>query len=419
MWERCPRLPEESLSGETPHPMSFRRGSVSYDRFLPQGVQIGTTGDDLWEAFRTNRIAAPGAVAPTQPVVGWIGGRHLLDLTIGWETNGFGGAVLVAMRKDVVRVPAELRRAYAELAEEAIRAELPAEHKARHLTRRERQDVREQAERQVMEEAGRGSHRTMKQTPVLWDIPGGLLLAPAASDEARQQLGSLFKETTQGILSTVGAGELAARAQAGGRRAVDDVEAETFGIEPVEPSVPVPQPSWCSNDHANVLGNEFLVWLWWCSEAGEHPTVDGQIVTVIPERALDLACAWDVTGTTAIRADFPTRLREARRSLLAGKWPRKMAIVLETGGDAFRATIRGETLGVSGLALPRDEDAPADERGEVERRVDQVLTFERALRGTFEQFVRVRLSAEWSAVRREVSRWIHHDTSRAPAVTVG
>ncbi len=387
--------------------MSFRSGSVSYSRFRPTGPAPDPGSDALWDSFRACKISPEGAGQGGEPSIGWIGGRHILDLAFGWETNSFGGSVTAAMRRDVARVPADLRHAYRALAEEAYRATLPGEQRARQLSRRERAEAKTVADRQGMDEIARGHHRTMRQVPILWDVPAAMVYAPSGSDEARSQLARLFKESFGSILGPVAAGVLAADAQAGGRRAIDDLASATFGVTPVDPGQPTPRPAWCSGDHGDILGNEFLVWLWWHAESAESLELDGQSITVLPERVLDLACAWDTTGTTAIRTEYPTRLRETRRALASGKWPRRMGMTIDIGGDAYRATIRGESLAVAGLSLPRDEDSPPTEREAMEQRVDRILTFERTIRGLFEQFVRIRLSPDWRAAEKEIASWVH------------
>lgn len=396
--------------------MSFRSGSVSYTRFRPTGPAPDPGSDALWESFRRSKISPEGAGQSGEPAIGWIGGRHILDLTFGWETNSFGGSVTAAMRRDVARVPADLRHAYRALAEDAYRATLPSEQRGRTMSRRERVECKSIADRQGMDEIARGHHRTMRQIPILWDVPAAMLYAPIGSDEARSQLARLFKESFGSILNPVAAGVLAADAQAGGRRAVDDLAPACFGVTPVDPGQPTPRPAWCAGDRGDMLGNEFLIWLWWHAESAESLDLDGQAITILPEKVLDLACAWDTTGTTSIRTEYPTRLRETRRALASGKWPRRMGITMDIGGDAYRATIRGETLAVSGLSLPRDEDAGPTEREAMEQRIDRILTFERTLKGLFEQFVRTRLSPDWNAAERAISTWLH-GTSAHGSVT--
>ncbi|MDA0802642.1 MAG: hypothetical protein O2819_02665 [Planctomycetota bacterium] len=389
--------------------MSFRKSSVSYLRFRPTGPAPQAGSEAIWEAFRRNKISAESLGKGGQPAIGWIGGRHVLDLTFGWETNSFGGSILVAMRRDAVRVPHELRHAYQALAEDAYRTTLPVDERARPLSHRERTEAKTVADRQGMDEVARGHHRTIRQVPVLWDIPGAMVLAPGGSDESRSHLNMLFRESFGISLAPLGAGELAAQSHQGGRRAVDDMSAATFGVDPVDPGSPMPRPSWSAGDIGDILGNEFLIWLWWHAEAGESLQVDADAVTFLPERVLDLSCAWDTTGTTALRTDFPTRLREARRALASGKWPRRMGFTMECGGDSFRATIRGENLAIAGLALPRDEDAPKTDRESTERRIDKILSFERTVRRLFESFVRVRLGAGWDSAEREIAAWVHRD----------
>src|SRR5690606_23441163 len=81
-------------------PMSFHSGRVTFCRFFANG-DGPTTADDTALAtlaehsFQETEIGAPDAVES-----GWTTGEHLFDTQFTYEKNGYGNAMLFALRID-------------------------------------------------------------------------------------------------------------------------------------------------------------------------------------------------------------------------------------------------------------------------------------------------------------------------------
>ncbi len=406
--------------------MPFRQGSVSYCRTrIDSGKPPAQLDEEGLKQMRKHAIAPDGCGNGATVAAGWITGRHLLDTDFTHETCAFEDAVLASMRVDSVAVPAAIRRAYRAEAEDAARGGSGRTG----LSRADRLDAKDQAEHRWMNEVAQGLWRRHAERPVLWDLARGLVLAPVDSDTAFQQFKGLLHETFHCSIARDAAGARAAieAADLGAGSSLRDAALDAFVAPPASVATDAegaprrltdrPDPAWAAGDPNDFMGNVFLLWLWWHSECHEGVVdADGEEVAIVPERVLDLDCAWGVTGALSLRSDAPTRMSEATRALQAGKMPRRMGFTISAGGEQWRFTLRGETLAVAGLALPRAEEPPKSQREAVEQRVASVLRFDVTLLALYRAFLKQRLSKEWESSKRGIADWI---VARGAAVRTG
>lgn len=416
--------------------MSFRSGSVSCVRCaVSAGKAPDSVDDSIFEALQSNRIRPESAGQGTPTASGWIAGRHLLDMWFGYEANAFGGCLLASMRTDTAKVPAGLLRAYRALAlDEAagIGSRATASGgEPRRMTRADRLDARDRAERRGQEELSQGLWRRVAERPVLWDLALGTLWSPVGADAAFQELNALMDATFGCRIERQTAGRLAGQILAGrGRsRHMDDLAPTAFVPPPQEVGTDpegaprrigeTPDAPWSTIHPADWLGNEFLLWLWWASERQEGlvETEEGEVAFVL-ERTLDMSCAWGVSGESAVRGDAPTRSPEAARGLLSGKLPRKCGITVSVHGRAYRMTLQADRLEYSGVLIPKPEDAPGSEREAVERRIDSFLTLDRAMVALYTAFLMARTADTWPAQRDAMRTWMHERAGSRAAAAV-
>ena len=106
------------------------------------------------------------------------------------------------------------------------------------------------------------------------------------------------------------------------------------------------------------VGRELLLWLWFESEIFEatlSTKVHGSFGLWLEGR-LVLSAGQEVT---TIKGTIPGQHREAKEALLRGKMPDLAAIHLSWADHDATLTLRAETLGISGLKLPRKESDAA------------------------------------------------------------
>ncbi len=424
--------------------MSFRSGSISCVRCaVASGPAPQSLDDALFEALQANRIRPESAGQGTDTASGWIAGRHLLDLWFGYEANAFGGCLLASMRTDTAKVPAGLLRAYRALALDeaagiggrsraAANAGGAGAGEPRRVTRADRLDAKDRADRRGQEELSQGLWRRIAERPVLWDLALGTIWSPVGSDAAFEQLNTLVDATFGCRIERQTAGRLAASilGARGRSRDFDDLVPSAFVPPPQavatdEDGAPRtiganPDVPWATIHPADWLGNEFLLWLWWASERQEGmvDTEDGEVAFVL-ERSLDLSCAWGVSGESTVRGDAPTRTPEAARALLSGKWPRKVGMTLSAQGRAYRFALQADRMECAGLALPKPEEPPSSERVAIEQRIDSFLTFDRAMVSLYAAFLTQRTADSWAAQRDAMRTWMHERASSRVSVAAG
>src|SRR5207302_4724738 len=125
-------------------------------------------------------------------------------------------------------------------------------------------------------------------------------------------------------------------------------------------------------NNRDFLGNEFLLWLWYVTDAESDliGLADESEVAVMFARSLVLECPRGETGRQSITSDGPTRLPEARRAVQAGKLPRKAGLTLVRQDRQYELTLQAETLAINAARLPAPEGD--DERTRHEERVNLV-----------------------------------------------
>jgi len=402
--------------------MPFRHGVISYARCAVGSGTIPTDVDrSVLEKLNKN-VIRPDACGNGSPATsGWIAGRHVFDLDFSHDSNGFSAALLAAMRTDTVAVPPALKRAYRALIEDELRGGARGD---RGLSRAERMEAKEQSEQRCMQEIGEGRWRKITERPVLWDLQGGVILAPVEGEVPYNQLKGLMQETFGCLIERQSAGRRAVleAAKLGHARDLQDARLDAFVSPPAtiatdEEGAPRkigehPEPAWAAADPLDYFGNVFLLWLWWKCDCAEGlieigaSAAEKTEVALVAERVVDLDCAWGVTGAISLRGDAPTRSPEAARALLSGKMPRRIGLTLAVEGQQWRCTVQGDRLTVSGLSLPKPQDRPPSEREAIEQRIDSVLLFERALLGLYQAFLAERLGGQWKSQRTSISEWI-------------
>ena len=405
--------------------MAFHSGRVTFCQLRVSG-DAPTAVDDtalsiLHEhAFRENDIGAPDEVE-----AGFITGEHLLDTQFAYEKNGYGDAsqmMLFAMRMDTHKVPSEVKQAYRKLNEQSAAENNPTGYPSKG----EKREAQELAGRQIQEDLAAGKYRKSKTVPLLWDLSKNVIYCGAAGSAVIEQLIALMRNSFGVELELLSAGRVAGERykQTGHTRDWEDLHPTPFTAPPSEAHVEgddtdgprdpsLPAVPWCAKglDLKDFLGNEFLLWLWWMTEAHEGAIeaqrADGRTesIYVALDKTLEMECAWGMRGKQTLRGDGPTRLQEAGAALAHGKWPRKTSLILSDGEAQWELTLQADQWTVSSAALPEVEEAQSP-RELTEARLRLVQRLNETLNALYVAFLAQRSAGAWPGQRDAMRQWI-------------
>ncbi|MEM8781710.1 MAG: hypothetical protein AAGE65_02545 [Planctomycetota bacterium] len=404
--------------------MPFDSGRVTFCRFAVTGDGPASVDDAVLSILTEHRFRETEIGAPEEIEAGFVTPEHLLDTRFTYEKVGFGSAaggasrLLVGVRIDTHKVPAEVKRAYRVMNEQAAAGENPSGF----ATKGQKQEARELADRQVREDLAKGMYRKSKVVPVLWDFATRHVYCGASGTTVIEQVVRLFRQSFAVDLSLLSAGVAAGellRSQ-GRTRDYEDVIPSAFTKPPADTGSQTnsesddPSPSagpelpWIAKsiDLKDFLGNELLLWLWWQTETREGAiAIPGGEAYLAIDRSLDLDCAWGLGGKVSVRGDGPTRLRESAEALRTGKWPRKAGLLLSDGSQPWELTLQGDQWTVGAAKLPEVPDAQSP-RELTDARLELTVTLGRLLDGLFTAFLEKRMSASWPSQRDAIRDWI-------------
>ena len=398
--------------------MSFESGRVTFIRFAVEGAAPTTADEQIFLqlepfAFKETPIGRPDEVE-----VGFITGQHLLDTQFAYEKNGFGDCLLFAMRMDTHKPPAEVKRAYRLINEQAMAQQNPSGF----ASRSQKKEAAESADHQLHEDLAAGRFRKSKIIPLMWDLQARQLYCGAASNTVIEHLTRLMREAFSADLTLLSSGTLAHRhlESKGQSRAHDDARpaaytdppARAAGDEATAYDATLPTVPWASAtfEMKDFLGNEAMIWLWRQCEQAEgviDVTLAGRSTEIMLtiDKSLEMECAWGATGKQSLRGDGPTRLPEAGDALRGGKWPRKMGLLLAIDDLSCELTLQGDRWVVASAALPAVEDA-SSEREVIEQRLQWIRQLAAAIDAMLVKFLDSRFGNAWTTQRDTTKEWI-------------
>ncbi len=385
--------------------MSFLSGTVSFSRFHVLGGSPKRLDENLLEKFRANAIGRQHIMTADNEEVGWLGGRHLLDLEFDIEKNIILDSLHFGMRIDASRIPPDLMRAYVEMEIDALRDNNGNSRIHPRMRRQATTAARRRAEREIKD----GKYRRLRQFPMLWDTRDDVLYVAATQPAVLERLHPLFKTTFNKRLEQMTAGYLGflSAEEKGTTRKIDDLRPSQFVDIP--DGRQQPEVYWTSHDAGSrdYLGNEFLLWLWHTlnTESDTIALPDGTEVAVLIVKQLVLECPLAESGKEVITCDGPTQLPESRRAIQTGKLPRKAGLLLSRQGSQYELTLQAETFNISTATLPKIE-ADGNGRARVEERVEQIRHMSETVDLMFETFLTHRLSAAWQNTHKQMTAWL-------------
>lgn len=344
---------------------------------------------------------------------GWSGGRHILDTAFTFERNVFEDALFFALRVDSNRIPAEIRRAYLTMEEEALAAGNPSGF----ISKKQKTQAKETLVQKLEDELRSGKHRRSKLVPVLWDLQTASIYSPAGPSVI-PLLCEHFERTFNLTLQPTSPGSLAmSRLESHGKkRDYEDLRPTRFVTAPDGDNT-YPEYPWTAKgpEPKDFLGNEFLMWLWHetISHDGEIKTSAGT-VSIMFHKALDLDCAYGQSGRAILHSAGPCQMPEATDGLRTGKVPRKTGFLMDFQRQQYSMTFNTDTFFISALRLPDIEDAP-NPRAIFEQRLTMLREVWQAMDGLYEAFLSLRASSHWESQTSSIHKWIVNAPKRTPA----
>ena len=157
-------------------------------------------------------------------------------------------------------------------------------------------------------------------------------------------------------------------------------------------------------------GREFLLWLWFESELFE--------TNLAPTGAPHCALWFETRMTLSfereesqLKSATPGASPEAKEALRQGKLPREARLRMTTGEHEFAWMLRGDTLGLWGVAVPAELKNKEDEIHEVfYERMRLLEELEATLEALWGDFLLLRLSEAWDAtIVRALKRFVREE----------
>ena len=374
---------------------------MSFQRYAVVGQSPKAPDEALLQKFEEGALRPSEIGLPLDVEYGWVGPQHIFDARFDFEHCVYSDAIHIGLRIDTNKVPGEVKAALG-LMEEAAAAK---ENPSGFISKQQKRLAKDSTERKLDEELRSGKYRRSKHVPILWDVPAGVLYAPA-STSVREKLTEIFERTFGLELHVLSSGAVAGREleRRTKRREYEDFVPTRFARSQEDADLPAEYPWTAKGDGAkDFLGDEFLLWLWHETRNGLVKTAVGEI-SVMFDRTLQLDCVFGQTGKDTLNATGPTKLPEAIDALRFGKVPRKAGLLIDAPAGQFSLTLGGEALAVGSLKLPEIEKAE-NLRQLFEERITLLRDFSEVLDAMYFSFLTAR-AAGWSATTANIQKWI-------------
>jgi hypothetical protein len=364
--------------------MAFESGSLSFRMFyLPGGLP-----ETIHERFADDVLGSIDHLLDEE-LSGWVGPRHLLDREIHEGSVWPSGFLRLTLCQAQRKIPASLLRAECRMEEMVW---MQAEHRD-YVNRQQKSEIKQQ----VIERLLPQMPPQLKGIDLCYDPREKMLYASALSDKQLDAFLINFGTTTQAKpvpVDPVSAAWSEARVRA------DQWPRWGFAAEQWADTAP---------------GREFLMWLWFMSEAkgGDVALPEGGTFSVLVEGPL--LFDQEEQGETAIRKGEPMVSAETRAALLSGKKLRRAKLTLARGGEeVWTCTLDADSFVIRGLKLPKTEAIDAE--GRFQERMETLDTFRQAFLGLYATFCKLREDASSAkALHAEMKSWMAARPARSLA----
>jgi hypothetical protein len=359
--------------------MSFESGSISF-RMLYVAQPLPANVVERFARHAAPPLKSMGA----EPIHGWVGGRHLLDIPITDDNSHFGGHLRLVLLKAEKKVPTSLLRAECMLEEVA---HMRAENKP-FVDRKTRSEIRKQVMNRLLPQMP----PTLKAIPFVYEERADILYAGTTSENQLDAFLINFHNVTSVKLIPVNAETAAAK-----RRSVN---ARQWSATSFSPEVP-------DGEMEETPGLDFLTWLWFASEArgGQFKSKEHDLFAIALEGPLILERAGGGAHQTSLRNGLPTVSAEAKTALLSGKKLRRAKLTLAHNDETWSCNFDAETFAFRSLKLPEPKEM-LDPASRFQERILKLGLFREMFFELFDRFLQDRTdTGRWTGVKKEIHRW--------------
>ncbi len=159
-----------------------------------------------------------------------------------------------------------------------------------------------------------------------------------------------------------------------------------------------------------ILGQEFLTWLWYKSDTAPSSFVDkkGVPFSVSMEQRIVVQGGEGDNLETASVSGSLSPLREARVGLATGKKVTRATVRFEQNDLDWQLSLRAEDLSCNSLRTPKIEKEGEDDDPDAFL-LEKIYLMELCIELVdvlYEQFLKLRLSAEWAKEVHELRTWM-------------
>jgi hypothetical protein len=361
--------------------MAFESGSVSFRMFYVPG----SIPETIHEKFADDVLGSIDHLLDEE-LHGWVGARHLLDREIHEASAWPSGFLRLTLCQAQRKIPASLLRAECRMEEMVW---MQAEHRD-YVNRQQKAEIKQQ----VIEKLLPTMPPQLKGIDFCYDPKAKMLYASALSDTQLDAFQLNFTKTSEAKLIPV---DPVSAAWKEAKCRADQWPRWGFAAEQWADTAP---------------GREFLMWLWYMSEAqgGEVALPEGGTFAVLVEGPL--LFDQEEQGETAIRKGEPMVSAETRAALLSGKKLRRAKLTLARGGEeVWTCTLDADTFVIRSLKLPKTEAIDAE--GRFQERMEMIDTFRQAFLGLYSTFCKLRDDEKaCKALGGEMKSWMAARPSR-------
>jgi len=358
--------------------MSFESGSVSFRAFyVPKGLPEDVVGKFAKQALPPlESIGKDGAA-------GWVTGRHMLDRNINEDTAKLGGYLRLCFVTAERKVPDALLKAECRMEELAL---MQAED-IPFVKRAERIRIRKEV--------------TLRLQPTVPPTLSGIAMvygsstevyATATSDKKCDTFSLEFEKASGNAAVPVGV-ETAAKFR-------KNVDVNKFSPASFSPDVK-------DADAGIDVGQDFLTWLWFYSEAkGGTIRVNNVDYGVSIGGPITLYHEAEGAHVAVLKDGTPMVSSEAKTALMGGKklWKAKVTIARSDEEWATTFDARGFTFG--GLKVPKSKEK-LDPASAFQSRMLSIGRFMEAFLSFYDKFLADRSDdAVWHDTKQDIVNWV-------------
>lgn len=160
-----------------------------------------------------------------------------------------------------------------------------------------------------------------------------------------------------------------------------------------------------------ILGQEFLTWLWYRSEAqNTFKGADGNDFSVIMEKRIVVQGGEGELMETASVSGAMSELREARLGLTTGKKVTRALVRFEQEPESWSFTLRAEDFSMGGFKTPKVDTKEEKDDDPEAAFFEKVYLLDKGLGffdGIFKEFLLMRLSAGWKEEVKRIQSWMY------------